>query len=142
MKWNVKKRVTEIAEYMLPYLKDNTSLNDNIAGVSLPKESITRDQDYKLPYYSILIDYKSAKIGNHKKEKTEKIAKGLRLTVNIPAHFGVISTEYKAKILDFIEQNNLYITSEIFCFPLTNYWMVMPGENELSQIVMNVKYKS
>ena len=141
MKWNVKKRVTEIAEYMLPYLKDENSLEDNIAGVSLPKEALTRNPGYRLPKYSILIDYNSAKPGHHAKESVVTIRKGLCLTINIPSHFGVIAKEYKYRILDFLEKNSLQAAGDIFCFPLTNYWMTMHGEKELSKIIMNVKQK-
>ena len=141
MKWPVKKRVTEIAKYMLPHFKDETSLNDTITGVSLPKESITRDPGYKLPKYSILVDFNTAKPGSHANENIISISNCLSLSVNIPSHFGVIPMEYKRKILDFLERNNLHITSDIFCFPITNYWMVMQGECELSRVIMNVKYK-
>ena len=141
MKWHVKKRVTEIAEYMLPYLKDEKLLEDNIAGVSLPKEALTRNPEYKLPKYSILIDYNSAKLGNYAKESIVTLRKGLYLTVNIPSHFGVITKEHKGRILDFLEKNSLQAAGDIFCFPLTNYWMTMPGENEISKVVINVKHK-
>ncbi len=141
MKWSVKKRVTEIAEYMLPHLKDETSLNDNIAGVCLQKDCLTRNSSYKLPHYSILIDLKAAKLGRHTKEKIITVSSGLYLSINIPAHFGVIPKEYKDMILDFLDRNNLDITSDIFCFPLTNYWMVMSGEKELSRVIMKVAYR-
>ncbi len=141
MKWPVKRRVTEIAKYMLPHLKDESSLNDNIAGVSLPKTCMTHDPAYKLPHYSILIDSKTAKLGRNTKENNLSISKGLYLSINIPSHFGVISNEYKIKILDFLERNTLSIVSDIFCFPLTNYWMVMSGEKELSRVIMKVTYQ-
>lgn len=141
MKWPVKKRVTEIAEYMLPHLKDETSLNDNIAGVCLQKGCMTRNASYKLPYYSILIDLKAAKPGRHAREKIITVSSGLYLSINIPAHFGVIPRDYKDMILDFLDRNNLDITSDIFCFPLTNYWMVMSGEKELSRVIMKVAYR-
>lgn len=142
MAWPVKKRVNQIAKTMLPCLTDPNSLDNCLEGVLLPKKSINRNTNYKLDKYSLLISQNSQNIVNYTTNNNFIIfPKGLYITINIVNHFGVMNFKQKDKILTFIENNNLKIISDIACFPLTNHWMVMPEQKELSKILINVEYK-
>lgn len=70
--------------------------------------------------YNVFISANSKLHYNNPIKKTKE--KGLYLCVYCNAHYGVIDSKIKERILKFVEQNKLHMHGGIYLFPLRNFW--------------------
>lgn len=66
--------------------------------------------------------------------------KGLYLCVYCNAHYGVIDSKIKERIVKFIRQNNLLYHGGIYLFPLRNFWSTSKPKEELVKLCLRVEY--
>ena len=130
-----KKRILKIAEYMLPHLRSKL-LEDCVIGFQLNKDEFIQCQ--KLSKYNIFIQTVDMNLNNDtdilKKES------GLYLSLYCNCHYGLIDDDIKLNIKNFININKLSICSDVFVFPIRNYWSATTNSEEISQICIQVEY--
>lgn len=65
---------------------------------------------------------------------------GLFLSLYCNCHYGLIDDDIKLNIKNFININKLSICSDVFVFPIRNYWSATTNSEEISQICIQVEY--
>lgn len=88
--------------------------------------------------YNVFISANSKLHYNNPIKKTKE--KGLYLCVYCNAHYGVIDSKIKERILKFVEQNKLHMHGGIYLFPLRNFWSTSKPEEELVKLCLRVEY--
>lgn len=88
--------------------------------------------------YNVFISANSKLHYNNPIKKTKE--KGLYLCVYCNAHYGVIDSKIKERILKFVEQNKLHMHGGIYLFPLRNFWFTSKPEEELVKLCLRVEY--
>lgn len=88
--------------------------------------------------YNVFISANSKFHYNNPIKKTKE--KGLYLCVYCNAHYGVIDSKIKERILKFVEQNKLHMHGGIYLFPLRNFWSTSKPEEELVKLCLRVEY--
>lgn len=120
----VKERVSHMAAALRPYLQDENCFRDSILGFILPSSSLHEEQPAAA--YSFLTQYIPQMPGI--KEQAVHIMKpGVYLKVHGYGQYGVIDTETKRALLDFIGRNHMKTDDHFMVFPFSQYWMT--GQN-------------
>ena len=130
-----KKRILKIAEYMFPHLKSKL-LEDCVIGFQLNKDEFIQCQ--KLSQYNIFVQ--TADMNTNKDTDILKKESGLYLSLYCNCHYGLIDDDIKLNIKNFININKLSICSDVFVFPIRNYWSATTNSEEISQICIQVEY--
>lgn len=130
-----KKRILKIAEYMFPLLKSKL-LEDCVIGFQLNKDEFIQCQ--KLSQYNIFVQ--TADMNTNKDTDILKKESGLYLSLYCNCHYGLIDDDIKLNIKNFININKLSICSDVFVFPIRNYWSATTNSEEISQICIQVEY--
>ena len=120
----VKDRVSHMAAALRPYLQDENCFRDSILGFILPSSSLHEKQP--VTTYSFLTHY-IPHIPGIKEQTAYTMKPGIYLKVHGYGHYGVIDTETKRTLLDFIERNHMKADDHFMVFPLSQYWMT--GQN-------------
>lgn len=97
---------------------------DSILGFILPSSSLHEKQP--VTTYSFLTHY-IPHIPGIKEQAVYTMKPGIYLKVHGYGHYGVIDTETKRTLLDFIERNHMKADDHFMVFPLSQYWMT--GQN-------------
>ena len=116
----VKERVSQMAAALRPYLQDENCFRDSILGFILPSSSLHEEQPATA--YSFLTHYIPHMPGI-KGQAVHTMKPGVYLKVHGYGHYGVIDTETKRTLLDFIERNHMKADDHFMVFPLSQYWM-------------------
>lgn len=130
-----KIRILKIAEYMLPHLRSQF-LEDCVIGFSLNKNEVL--DCGKLSRYRIFVQIDDCNIDAVADILCKK--SGLYLSLYCNCHYGLIDDCIKLKIKNFLELNHLKPCSDIFVFPLRNYWSATTTKEEISKICLQVEY--
>ena len=130
-----KIRILKIAEYMLPHLRSQF-LEDCVIGFSLNKNEVL--DCGKLSRYRIFVQIDDCNIDAVADILCKK--SGLYLSLYCNCHYGLIDDSIKLKIKNFLELNHLKPCSDIFVFPLRNYWSATTTKEEISKICLQVEY--
>ncbi len=93
---------------------------DSILGFILPSSSLHEKQP--VTTYSFLTHY-IPYIPGIKEQAVYTMKPGIYLKVHGYGHYGVIDTETKRTLLDFIERNQMKADDHFMVFPLSQYWM-------------------
>ena len=116
----VKKRISQIAQALRPYLQDKNCLYDSIQGYIL--DTCTLNEKHPAKNYSFL----THPISIEKELPPHEVftmKPGVYLKVHGYSHYGVISNETKELLLNFIKINHMKPASHILVFPFNQYWM-------------------
>lgn len=116
----VKDRVSQMAAALRPYLQDENCFRDSILGFILPSASLHQEQP--ATSYSFLTHYIPHMPGI-KEQAVYTMKPGIYLKVHGYGHYGVIDTETKRALLDFIGRNHMKADDHFMVFPLSQYWM-------------------
>lgn len=130
-----KIRILKIAEYMLPHLRSQF-LEDCVIGFSLDQNEFL--DCGKLSRYRIFVQIDDCNIDAVADILCKK--SGLYLSLYCNCHYGLIDDDIKLKIKNFLELNHLKPCSDIFVFPIRNYWSATTTKEEISQICLQVEY--
>lgn len=131
----IKQRMKILANHMLPVFSCAT-FQDYLMGFFYNSEEFLSKN--KLTTYNVFIKANSnLDYVNPKKFIKEK---GIYLNLYCHAHYGVISDKIKEKIGNFIQSNNLIPQSNVYIFPLRNYWSTSKYEEEIVKFCLKVKY--
>ena len=130
-----KIRILKIAEYMLPHLRSQF-LEDCAIGFSLDQNEFL--DCGKLSRYRIFVQIDDCNIDAVADILCKK--SGLYLSLYCNCHYGLIDDDIKLKIKNFLELNHLKPCSDIFVFPIRNYWSATTTKEEISQICLQVEY--
>ena len=131
-----KKRILKIAEYMFPHLRSKL-LEDCVIGFQLNKDEFIQCQ--KLSKYNIFIQTVDMNINKDTDilKKRKWSLPFLYIAIVITVLLMMIS---KLNIKNFININKLSICSDVFVFPIRNYWSATTNSEEISQICIQVEY--
>lgn len=133
----VKKRMFILGKYMLPSFSCD-SFNDCIMGFSYDSNSFLQN---KMPlYYRIFINHIDTV--SYPKECIVKKEEGLYLSIYCHAHHGQVNQKTKNILNKFIKTNNLKVLSDVYIFPLRNYWSTSNPDEEISKISLKVEYQN
>lgn len=131
----IKQRMKILANHMLPVFSCAT-FQDYLMGFFYNSDEFLSQN--KLTTYNVFIKANSnLNYTNPQKFIKEK---GLYLSLYCHAHYGVISDKIKEKISSFIQRNNLIPQSNVYIFPLRNYWSTSKHEEEIVKFCLKVKY--
>lgn len=113
----IKQRMKILANHMLPVFSYE-SFQEYLMGFHYDSNDFFHGNH--LTQYNVFIT------ANSKLNYTNPIKvikeKGLYLCVYCNAHYGVIDSKIKERIVKFIRQNNLLYHGGIYLFPLRNFW--------------------
>lgn len=131
----IKQRMNILAKHMLPVFS-HPSFQEYLMGFHYD----SNDFFYEglTTQYNVFISANSKLHYNNPIKKTKE--KGLYLCVYCNAHYGVIDSKIKERILKFVEQNNLHMYGGIYLFPLRNFWSTSKPEEELVKLCLRVEY--
>ena len=132
----VKNRTKQMAKIILPYLNSN-DLNYCAPGFLLDKNAFLHNRP--IPYYRIFLSLNSA--CSVEESNILKKKPGLYLSINASCKFGSISDFIKKKLSKFIEINNLRPCSDIYVYPIRNYWSTSDRNEYFSRISLQVEYE-
>lgn len=93
---------------------------DSILGFILPSASLHQEQP--ATSYSFLTHY-IPHMPDIKEQAVYTMKPGIYLKVHGYGHYGVIDTETKRTLLDFIERNHMKADDHFMVFPFSQYWM-------------------
>lgn len=131
----IKHRMNILAKHMLPVFS-HPSFQEYLMGFHYDSNEFF----YKdlITQYNVFISANSKLHYNNPIKKTKE--KGLYLCVYCNAHYGVIDSKIKERILKFVEQNKLHMHGGIYLFPLRNFWSTSKPEEELVKLCLRVEY--
>lgn len=131
----IKHRMNILAKHMLPVFS-HPSFQEYLMGFHYDSNEFF----YKdlITQYNVFISANSKLYYNNSIKKTKE--KGLYLCVYCNAHYGVIDSKIKERILKFVEQNKLHMHGGIYLFPLRNFWSTSKPEEELVKLCLRVEY--
>lgn len=131
----IKQRMRILANHMLPVFSYE-SFQEYLMGFHYDSNDFFHENH--LTQYNVFIT------ANSKLNYTNPIKvikeKGLYLCVYCNAHYGVIDSKIKERIVKFIKQNNLLYHGGIYLFPLRNFWSTSKPEEELVKLCLRVEY--
>lgn len=131
----IKQRMRILANHMLPVFSYE-SFQEYLMGFHYDSNDFFHENH--LTQYNVFIT------ANSKLNYTNPIKvikeKGLYLCVYCNAHYGVIDSKIKERIVKFIQQNNLLYHGGIYLFPLRNFWSTSKPEEELVKLCLRVEY--
>ena len=131
----IKHRMNILAKHMLPVFS-HPSFQEYLMGFHYDSnEFLYKDL---ITQYNVFISANSKLHYNNPIKKTKE--KGLYLCVYCNAHYGVIDSKIKERILKFVEQNKLHMHGGIYLFPLRNFWSTSKPEEELVKLCLRVEY--
>lgn len=131
----IKHRMNILAKHMLPVFS-HPSFQEYLMGFHYDSNEFF----YKdlITQYNVFISANSKLYYNNPIKKTKE--KGLYLCVYCNAHYGVIDSKIKERILKFVEQNKLHMHGGIYLFQLRNFWSTSKPEEELVKLCLRVEY--
>lgn len=131
----IKHRMNILAKHMLPVFS-HPSFQEYLMGFHYDSNEFF----YKdlITQYNVFISANSKLYYNNPIKKTKE--KCLYLCVYCNAHYGVIDSKIKERILKFVEQNKLHMHGGIYLFPLRNFWSTSKPEEELVKLCLRVEY--
>lgn len=131
----IKHRMNILAKHMLPVFS-HPSFQEYLMGFHYDSNEFF----YKdlITQYNVFISANNKLHYNNPIKKTKE--KGLYLCVYCNAHYGVIDSKIKERILKFVEQNKLHMHGGIYLFPLRNFWSTSKPEEELVKLCLRVEY--
>ncbi len=131
----IKHRMNILAKHMLPVFS-HPSFQEYLMGFHYDSNEFF----YKdlITQYNVFISANSKLHYNNPIKKTKE--KSLYLCVYCNAHYGVIDSKIKERILKFVEQNKLHMHGGIYLFPLRNFWSTSKPEEELVKLCLRVEY--
>ena len=131
----IKHRMNILAKHMLPVFS-HPSFQEYLMGFHYDSNEFF----YKdlITQYNVFISANSKLHYNNPIKKTKE--KGLYLCVYCNAHYGVIDSKIKERILKFVEQNKLHMHGGIYLFPLRIFWSTSKPEEELVKLCLRVEY--
>ena len=128
----IKHRMNILAKHMLPVFS-HPSFQEYLMGFHYDSDEFFHGN--RLTQYNVFIT------ANSKLDYTNPIKvikeKGLYLC---NAHYGVVDTQIKERIVKFIKQNNLRFHGGIYLFPLRNFWSTSKPKEELVKLCLRVEY--
>ncbi|WP_304263552.1 hypothetical protein [Phascolarctobacterium succinatutens] len=131
----IKHRMNILAKHMLPVFS-HPSFQEYLMGFHYDSDEFFHGN--RLTQYNVFIT------ANSKLDYTNPIKvikeKGLYLCVYCNAHYGVVDTQIKERIVKFIKQNNLRFHGGIYLFPLRNFWSTSKPKEELVKLCLRVEY--
>ncbi len=131
----IKQRMRILANHMLPVFSYE-SFQEYLMGFHYDSNDFFHENH--LTQYNVFIT------ANSKLNYTNPIKvikeKGLYLCAYCNAHYGVIDSKIKERIVKFIKQNNLLYHGGIYLFPLRNFWSTSKPEEELVKLCLRVEY--
>lgn len=131
----IKQRMKTLANHMLPVFSYE-SFQEYLMGFHYDSDEFFHGN--RLTQYNVFIT------ANSKLDYTNPIKvikeKGLYLCVYCNAHYGVVDTQIKERIVKFIKQNNLRFHGGIYLFPLRNFWSTSKPKEELVKLCLRVEY--
>lgn len=131
----IKQRMKTLANHMLPVFSYE-SFQEYLMGFHYDSDEFFHGN--RLTQYNVFIT------ANSKLDYTNPIKvikeKGLYLCVYCNAHYGVIDSKIKERIVKFIRQNNLLYHGGIYLFPLRNFWSTSKPKEELVKLCLRVEY--
>lgn len=133
----IKERITLLASHMLPVCSCQ-SFTDCIIGFSFDCEHLLKQTP--ISAYKVFISAEG-NISSSTLEAKHK-AQGLYLTIYCNASYGMINPRSQKIINDFLGKNNLEVLSDVYIFPIRNYWSSTRHEDEIAKITMQVQYKN
>lgn len=124
-----------LAKHMLPVFS-HPSFQEYLMGFHYDSNEFF----YKdlITQYNVFISANNKLHYNNPIKKTKE--KGLYLCVYCNAHYGVIDSKIKERILKFVEQNKLHMHGGIYLFSLRNFWSTSKPEEELVKLCLRVEY--
>ena len=131
----IKQRMKVLANHMLPVFSYE-SFQEYLMGFHYDSNDFFHGNH--LTQYNVFITANS-KLNYDNPIKVIK-EKGLYLCVYCKAHYGVIDSKIKERIVKFIKQNNLLYHGGIYLFPLRNFWSTSKPEEELVKLCLRVEY--
>lgn len=131
----IKQRMKILANHMLPVFSC-TTFQDYLMGFFYNSNEFLYQN--KLTTYNVFIKANSNLEYNNPKKFIKE--RGFYLCLYCHAHYGVISDKIKEKISSFIQRNNLIPQSNVYIFPLRNYWSTSKHEEEIVKFCLKVKY--
>lgn len=131
----IKQRMKVLANHMLPVFSYE-SFQEYLMGFHYDSNDFFHENH--LTQYNVFITANS-KLNYDNPIKVIK-EKGLYLCVYCNAHYGVIDSKIKERIVKFIRQNNLLYYGGIYLFPLRNFWSTSKPEEELVKLCLRVEY--
>ena len=131
----IKQRMRILANHMLPVFS-NESFQEYLMGFQYDSNDFFHGNH--LTQYNVFITANS-KLNYDNPIKVIK-EKGLYLCVYCNAHYGVIDSKIKERIVKFIRQNNLLYHGGIYLFPLRNFWSTSNPREELVKLCLRVEY--
>ena len=131
----IKQRMKVLANHMLPVFSYE-SFQEYLMGFHYDSNDFFHGNH--LTQYNVFITANS-KLNYDNPIKVIK-EKGLYLCVYCNAHYGVIDSKIKERIIKFIRQNNLLYHGGIYLFPLRNFWSTSKPEEELVKLCLRVEY--
>ena len=131
----IKHRMNILAKHMLPVFS-HPSFQEYLMGFHYDSNEFFYED--LITQYNVFISANSKLRYNNPIKKTKE--KGLYLCVYCNAHYGVIDSKIKERIVKFIKQNNLLYHGGIYLFPLRNFWSTSKPEEELVKLCLRVEY--
>lgn len=131
----IKHRMNILAKHMLPVFS-HPSFQEYLMGFHYDSNEFFYEG--LITQHNVFISANSKLHYNNPIKKTKE--KGLYLCVYCNAHYGVIDSKIKERILKFVEQNNLHMHGGIYLFPLRNFWSTSKPEEELVKLCLRVEY--
>lgn len=131
----IKQRMKVLANHMLPVFSYE-SFQEYLMGFHYDSNDFFHGSH--LTQYNVFITANS-KLNYDNPIKVIK-EKGLYLCVYCNAHYGVIDSKIKERIVKFIRQNNLLYHGGIYLFPLRNFWSTSKPKEELVKLCLRVEY--
>lgn len=131
----IKHRMNILAKHMLPVFS-HPSFQEYLMAFHYDSNDFFHGNH--LTQYNIFITANS-KLNYDNPIKVIK-EKGLYLCVYCNAHYGVIDSKIKERIVKFIRQNNLLYHGGIYLFPLRNFWSTSKPKEELVKLCLRVEY--
>ena len=131
----IKHRMNILAKHMLPVFS-HPSFQEYLMGFHYDSNEFFYED--LITQYNVFISANSKLHYNNPIKKTKE--KGLYLCVYCNAHYGVIDSKIKERILKFVEQNKLHMHGGIYLFPLRNFWSTSKPEEELVKLCLRVEY--
>ena len=124
-----------LAKHMLPVFS-HPSFQEYLMGFHYDSNEFFYED--LITQYNVFISANSKLHYNNPIKKTKE--KGLYLCVYCNAHYGVIDSKIKERILKFVEQNKLHMHGGIYLFPLRIFWSTSKPEEELVKLCLRVEY--
>lgn len=135
LKLPIKERITLLASHMLP-LCSCQDFADCIIGFSFDAMHLLNNTP--MSSYKAFINAEGNISSNTL--DSEKKVQGLYLTIYCNASYGIINPQSQKIIKSFLSKNKLKVLSDIYIFPIRNYWSSTKNEDEIAKVTMRVQY--